>query len=130
MGAEWVGDTLMIRYECDFCHRLREPGEAWLLGFAAENVGVTAVRREITIVPTWSEARAVDYLAVHFCCDQCRRRYMARLFGEEPPEEIVEDIAVVPAKRVLRVFPGAGVDTRVTPTKRKSAKSKSRRKTA
>ena len=97
----------MIRYECDFCHRLREPGETWILGFAAESVGVTTARREVTIAPQWDEAKAVDYLAVHFCCDECRQNYVAQLFGGEPPKtEVVEEIVVAPQERiVVREYP-------------------------
>jgi hypothetical protein len=121
----------MVRYQCDYCQALKESGETWILGFAAENVGVNAARREITIAPRWDESRAVDYLAVHFCSDACRRKYMGRLFGGEPPEPaVVEEVAVVPKKRVVRIFPGAKVETvakrrtiraRTTKTRRKRA---------
>lgn len=120
----------MVRYECDFCHKLKERNEAWIMGFAAENIGVTAARREVTILPKWDGARAVDYLAVHFCCDQCRQNYIAGIFGEEPGEgEIVEEVAVVPQKRIVRQYPGATVDTRVR-RKPARAKSKARRRKA
>lgn len=119
----------MVRYECDFCHRLKNKGEAWILGFAAENIGVTAARREVSILPLWDEARAVDYLAVHFCCEQCRQNYMARLFGEEPAEgEIVEEVAVVPRKRIVRQYPGTAAETRVVRRKARPGKSKARRR--
>jgi hypothetical protein len=121
----------MVRYECDFCHRLKNRDEAWILGFAAENIGVTAARREITILPQWDEAGAVDYLAVHFCCEQCRQNYVANLFGEEPETEIVEEVAVVPRKRIVREYPGGAVETRVVRRKTRSGKSKApRRKVA
>jgi|SRR6185437_5566000 len=104
----------MIRYECDFCHRLKGNDEAWILGFAAENIGVTAARREVTILPHWDEARAAAYLAVHFCCEQCRQNYMAALFGEESAEtEVVKEVAVIPRRRVVREYPGAAVETQV-----------------
>jgi hypothetical protein len=119
----------MLRYECDFCHRLKEKEEAWILGFAAENIGVTAARREVTILPHWDEVRAVDYLAVHFCCEQCRQNYMANLFGEEPAEaEIVEEVAVIPRKRIVREYPGATVETRVVRRKARPGKPKTRRR--
>ena len=121
----------MLRYECDFCHRLKEKNEAWIMGFAAENIGVTAARREVTILPKWDETRSVDYLAVHFCCDQCRQNYIAGIFGEEPKEgEIVEEVAVVPQKRIVRQYPGATVETRVQRRKPARAKSKARRRKA
>ena len=117
----------MVRYECDFCHTLKNKDEAWILGFAAENIGVTAARREVTILPQWDEARAVDYLAVHFCSEQCRQNYLANLFGEEPETEIVEEVAVVPRKRIVREYPGAAVETRTPRRERRPGKSKARR---
>jgi len=71
----------MIRYVCDSCGRLKKEGETWILGLAAEVVAVTIVRREINILPTWDEFRAVDPLAVHFCSEKCKDKYMAQLFG-------------------------------------------------
>ncbi|HTM87678.1 MAG TPA: hypothetical protein VL155_05720 [Terriglobales bacterium] len=119
----------MLRYECDYCHRLKEKDEAWILGFAAENIGVTAARREVTILPVWNEVQSVNYLAVHFCCEQCRQNYLANLFGEEPAQaEIVEEVAVVPRKRIVRQYPGAAVETRVVRRKASAPKSRSKSK--
>src|SRR5207249_1740384 len=98
------------------------PGEAWILGFAAESVGVTAARREVTIASQWDEARAVDYLAVHFCSDECRQNYMAHLFRGEPPKtEVVEEVVVVPTeRRIVREYPETRVETVVArPAKKK-----------
>ncbi len=50
----------MVRYECDFCHRLKAPDDTWILGFALENIGVTAARREIVIASAWDPKRAVE----------------------------------------------------------------------
>ena len=119
----------MVRYECDFCHRLKQKDEAWILGFAAENIGLTAARREVTILPHWDETRAPAYLAVHFCCEQCRQNYMKNLFGEEPGEsEIMEEVAVIPRRRDVREFADAAVETRVVRRKVRSRKSKPRRR--
>ena len=119
----------MVRYECDFCHRLKQKDEAWILGFAAENIGLTAARREVTILPHWDESRAPAYLAVHFCCEQCRQNYMKNLFGEEPGEsEIMEEVAVIPRRRDVREFADAAVETRVVRRKVRSRKSKPRRR--
>jgi hypothetical protein len=119
----------MIRYECDFCHRLKGNDEAWILGFAAENIGVTAARREVTILPHWDEDRAAAYLAVHFCCEQCRQNYMSTLFGEESAEtEVVKEVAVIPRRRVVREYPGAAVETRVVRRQASTRKSNPRRR--
>lgn len=102
----------MIRFQCDTCGTLKENGDAWILGFAAENLGVTSARREVSIVGTWDRARAVDILAVHFCSDECRAEYMNALFGETPATR--EGELTVTKRRVKRIVPGATVDTVVT----------------
>ncbi|HKD81459.1 MAG TPA: hypothetical protein VKH81_17330 [Candidatus Angelobacter sp.] len=97
----------MIRFQCDSCGRLKEENETWILGFAAENIGVVSARREISIAASWDRPRAVDILAVHFCSDECRAEYMNALFGEAAGAG--KNNAVI--KRVKRVVPGAVVDT-------------------
>src|SRR5262244_1268747 len=104
----------MIRFQCESCRRLKEEGEAWILGFAAENIGAVSARREISIASSWDRPRAVAVLAVHFCSDECRADYMNALFGETAP---AEDVAIV-KRRVKRVVPGAVVDTVVAEKKR------------
>ena len=74
----------MVRFQCESCGRMKGDGEVWVLGFAAENIGVTSARREISIASSWDRPRAVESLAVHFCSDQCRATYMTALFGDSP----------------------------------------------
>ena len=74
----------MIRFQCESCGRLKGDGETWILGFAAENIGVTSARREISIASSWDRPRAVESFAVHFCSDECRATYMTALFGDSP----------------------------------------------
>jgi hypothetical protein len=99
----------MVRFQCDSCGKLREGNEAWILGLAAENIGITSARREISITSTWERATAVDTLAVHFCSDRCRAHYMSELFGESP--DTLQGEATVTRRRVKRVIPGAVVET-------------------
>jgi hypothetical protein len=73
----------MIQYACDTCGRVKKSDETWILGFAAENVGVTSARREVTIAPVWDDRRATEWLAVHFCSQRCKNEYLTTLFGEE-----------------------------------------------
>jgi hypothetical protein len=109
----------MIRFQCDGCARLKGDGELWILGFAAENIGVTSARREIAISSSWDRPRAVEPLAVHFCSDECRARYVSALFGSSAEIAGIEDGAVtVTRQRVKRVIPGAVVDTVVAEKKR------------
>ena len=101
-------------------------------GFAAETVGVTAARREIAIASTWGHERALDALAVHFCSDECSQNYMEQLFGEQPHEsEVIEEVAVVPAeseaKRIVRTFPGAKVETTITTGKKATRVKRTKR---
>ncbi len=99
----------MIRFQCDGCGRVKEEGEVWILGFAAENIGVTSARREISITSSWDRPRAVEPLAVHFCSDECRAKYMTALFGESA--QVIDGSVAMTRKRVKRVVPGAVVDT-------------------
>ncbi|HMC30369.1 MAG TPA: hypothetical protein VKL99_06000 [Candidatus Angelobacter sp.] len=96
----------MIRFQCDGCGRMKNDGEIWILGFAAENIGVTSARREISIASSWDRPRAVEPLAVHFCSDECRATYMSALF-----DDTAQGNLSVTKQRVKRVFPGAVVDT-------------------
>ena len=43
----------MVRFQCESCGRMKGDGETWILGFAAENIGVTSARREISIASSW-----------------------------------------------------------------------------
>ena len=73
----------MIDFVCDTCNSIKDESDVWLLGLAAEAVGVTAARREITILSNWDRERAVHPLAVHFCSEQCKDEYVDKLFGTE-----------------------------------------------
>src|SRR6266581_7136490 len=53
----------MIQFVCDSCGRVKEPSETWIVGTAAEAVGVTAARREVTIQSAWDRAIAVHPFA-------------------------------------------------------------------
>jgi len=101
----------MVRFQCDTCGRLKEKDEAWILGFAAENIGVTSARREISISATWDRPRAVESLAVHFCSDECRADYMAALFGQNLAT--LEGDSTRTKRHVKRIVPGAVVDTQL-----------------
>jgi hypothetical protein len=99
----------MILFQCESCGRLKGDGEVWIMGFAAENIGVTSARREISIASSWDRTRAVESLAVHFCSDECRVTYMNALFGSTP--ETRAGAATSAKRRIKRVVPGAVVDT-------------------
>lgn len=109
---------------------MKTRGEIWILGFAGESLGVTAARREITIVDTWDDDQAVQPLAVHFCCDECRAEYMQKLFGETPETAIgtVVRMRKRERKHVQRVIPGAVVDTAVRGKKRPKVRTSIKRR--
>ena len=71
---------------------------------AAENVGTQAARREVVIDPAWRYERVVLPLAVHFCCVECKDRYLAELFQKPASLIEVESVEVSPAadRRVIR----------------------------
>ncbi len=93
----------MLQFVCDYCGNVKQPGEAWLSGLAAENVGTKAARREVVIDAAWRYERAVLPLAVHFCSIECKDRYMTELF-QQPTSllEIEEVEQVEPGRRVIR----------------------------
>jgi len=71
----------MIEFVCDSCHKRKKEGQSWTLGLAAERVGVQSASREINILSAWAEPEAVHPMAVHFCSQRCKDRYMIRLFS-------------------------------------------------
>lgn len=115
----------MLRYACDWCERLKEADEVWILGFAAENRGVTASRREVTVLNEWDRERAVNPFAVHFCSIEHKDNYMAALFDTVPVDEVElrKVVPVVEEVEVRRTVPGKRV---VTTQKRKSPSSRRR----
>jgi hypothetical protein len=120
----------MVRFQCESCGRMKGDGETWILGFAAENIGVTSARREISIASSWDRPRAVEALAVHFCSDECRAAYMNALFGDTPAT--VDGATTSTKRRIKRVVPGAVVDTVIAEKSRPKAKRRTvvRRKIA
>jgi len=94
----------MLQFACDYCGALKPPGETWINGVAAENVGTQAARREVIIDPAWRRERAVAPFAVHFCSRECKDKYLAELFDRPVPLLEVQSAAVVPDKggRVVR----------------------------
>jgi hypothetical protein len=116
----------MVRFQCDTCGRLKEETATWILGLAAENIGVTSARREISIDSAWERGRAVERLAVHFCSDNCRAKYMQTLFSGLP--ETLQGVATVATRRMQRVIPGAIVDTMVTEARKRKSHSPRRAK--
>ncbi|HUR36178.1 MAG TPA: hypothetical protein VM009_00065 [Terriglobales bacterium] len=105
----------MVRFECDGCGTIKKNGEPWIMGFAAENIGVTAARREVTISDVWDDRAAREWLAVHFCSDDCRADYMGKVFGETPNTQVGRK--TIQTKRIQRVVPGAIVETQVSSAK-------------
>ena len=96
----------MIQYVCDTCSVVKGAGEVWLVGLAADAVGVTSARREVTIQSDWDRTTAVHPLAVHFCSIECKDEYMARLFAPEGPVKEVVIERAAPAEVVIeRVVP-------------------------
>jgi hypothetical protein len=45
----------MIKFACDGCGRIKE-GESWVLGLAAEAIGLQSARREVNILSSWGGA--------------------------------------------------------------------------
>jgi hypothetical protein len=115
----------MLQYVCETCSAVKEPDEVWIVGHAAEAVGATSARREVTILSGWNRESAVHPLAVHFCSIECKDAYMARLFSPAAPVETKETLIEpsTPAEVVIeRTIPPANAVV----TKVKSRKSRRR----
>jgi hypothetical protein len=101
----------MIQFVCESCGAIKEPSEVWIVGLAAESVGVMAARREVTIQSSWDRATAVHPLAVHFCSIECKDNYMALLFAPEATAEGVMVERVIPEEieaAVVTAVPSSG----------------------
>jgi hypothetical protein len=107
----------MIQFVCDSCSRVKSPQATWILGRAAEAVGVTSARREVTIPSAWDRERAVDPLAVHFCSLECKEKYVAELFH---PSAATEEVIVE------RPVPSENIFERLSPTQKVIKRAKSR----
>jgi hypothetical protein len=106
----------MIQFVCDGCSAIKEPSEVWFVGLAAESVGVTAARREVTIQSAWDRPTAIHPLAVHFCSVECKDDYMAQLFA---PDATAEQVVVGSIPEEVRTTPIAeGSRTRIHRKKR------------
>ncbi len=92
----------MLRFECDTCQTLKERGQEWILGLAAENIGAVSARREIVFEPEWDERRACHPLAVHFCCVECKDDYLKAMFGENVAAERTTVVPIPASTRSAR----------------------------
>lgn len=110
----------MLQFLCDYCSNVKQPGEAWINGVAAENVGTRAARREVIIDPAWRRERALLPFAVHFCSVECKDKYLATLFDQPASLLEVESGATEPVtgRRIVRA-----TKRPVTTTRRTRAKS-------
>ncbi len=93
----------MLQFVCDYCGNIKHAGETWINGVAVENIGTQAARREVILDPAWRYERVVLPLAVHFCCLDCKDRYLAELFQKPLPLIEVESVEVKPdtGRRVI-----------------------------
>lgn len=77
----------MLAYVCDWCKCPRNEPQRWILGFAAERVGIGGVQREISIASAWSDRLAEHPLAVHFCSEEHKQAYIHALFDQPASQE-------------------------------------------
>ena len=118
----------MLQYICEWCKRVKQPGDEWILGFAAEKIGVVSARREITVSSAWNEAQAVHPLAVHFCSDDHKDRYVAALFDTEPAHaEVVVETALEAGRHQRTTRKVVRMVAPVKTTKRSVVKRKRKR---
>lgn len=90
----------MVRFACEWCGELKRPEEVWIMGYAAENLGTTAARREVTVMSGWDYQRAVHPFAVHFCSVEHKDNYVSALF-DTTPLPLVKEVVKTKKKRVV-----------------------------
>ncbi|MGZ4820108.1 MAG: hypothetical protein ACXVZR_04540 [Terriglobales bacterium] len=120
----------MILFGCEWCKAIKEDDETWILGLAAESIGITAARREITILPVWEQSRACHPLAVHFCSVEHKDNYMAALFETEsmPAETVIRTKAkMTPGGTEERQYLRTASSGAISKTTKKRATTKARR---
>jgi len=114
----------MLQFVCDYCGNVKQSGETWINGVAAENVGTQAARREVIVDPAWRRERAILPFAVHFCSVECKNNFLAKLFDKPASLLEVESATVEPStgRRVVRARkkPATEVVERRTSRSRKS----------
>ena len=74
-------EARMVTFLCDTCGRVKKPEQQWILGSAAESLGAVSARREVNILSAWADSQAVHPLAVHFCSERCKDKYLNKLFS-------------------------------------------------
>jgi hypothetical protein len=94
----------LLEYRCDWCGRQKKPHETWILGLALEHKGVTGNRRQFEMFCRWSAKWASHALAVHFCCEQHKQKYLDALFASPWPE--VDRSALARAAHLRRTDQG------------------------
>jgi hypothetical protein len=109
----------VIEFVCDSCRRVKDPDEIWILGLAAEAVGVTAARREVSIISVWDRENAVHPLGVHFCSEDCKDKYLQMLFGntEQPAPAVTTEVVT---RKVRRTAPVVTTEVVTAKTGRKT----------
>ena len=77
---------------------------------------MTAARREVTIADHWDDPSAREWLAVHFCSDKCRSKYMEEIFRHSPKTLTGERTAVT--RRLKQFVSGGSVETLISEKKK------------
>ena len=97
----------MLEYKCDWCGRQKKPQDTWVLGLAVERKGVTGNRRHFETLVRWSAKWASHPMAVHFCCEQHKEKYLEALFAS--PWAAVDRDALARAAHQRRLGQGRKV---------------------
>jgi hypothetical protein len=83
----------LLQYKCDWCGREKKPHQRWIVGLAGERKGVTATRRQLEMLKKWDAQWAAHPLAVHFCSEKHKEKYVEALFTAPWPSVRKQDAA-------------------------------------
>lgn len=75
----------MLEYKCDWCGRPKKPGDVWIVGLAGESSGARRNRRQVETLKKWNARWAAHPLAVHFCSEEHKDKYVSALFTSPWP---------------------------------------------
>lgn len=64
---------------CKECGKRKGPTDEWLIVFEFEKPGTEI--RNMAVLAEWSDKRALDQRAAHFCSISCQKAYVAGHYG-------------------------------------------------
>lgn len=73
----------MVRITCDTCGAVKPSNdkihrEEWILGYDLETQSSRSLRRSVQFLDRWDDRRITELGAIHFCCVECKDKYLRK----------------------------------------------------